>query len=337
MNFSVLGAGAWGTAMAIHLARLGHTVTLVPRRFELALELGATRENRDYLPGARLPDSVQFGFELAPVLMETEVIILACPVVGVREWAQQIAANRAGARALQLVVNLAKGIEAGTHLTPSQIVREVLPDLPVGTLTGPSHAAEVAEGRPTALVLATQRHDDISDAVQVALSSPMLRIYTTDDLYGAEIGGALKNIYAIAAGLCDGLKLGDNAKAALITRVLAEIIRVGESLGARPVTFVGLSGFGDLVATCYGEWSRNHQFGRGLGEGRTVDEMLRGRRTVVEGYGTTESMYEVCAGKMIDAPILDQVHAILFRGRKPADGVAALMTRELKREQEAVE
>jgi glycerol-3-phosphate dehydrogenase (NAD(P)+) len=338
MNFSVLGAGAWGTAIAVHLSRLGHTVTLVPRRFEMALELGGARENRDYLPGCVLPESLQIGFELAPVLMETEVVILGCPVAGVREWTQRLRDSRAGARALRLVLSLAKGLEPGTYRTPCQIVREILPDaaIGVGTLTGPSHAAEVAQARPTALVLATEKLDDFSDEVQAAMSCAALRIYTMDDLIGAELGGAIKNVYAIAAGLCDGLNLGDNAKAALVTRVLAEIIRIGERLGARPVTFVGLSGFGDLVATCYGEWSRNHEFGHGLGRGRSVAELLHGRRTVVEGYRTTESLYEVCAREMIEAPILDQIHAILFRGCKPADGVAALMTRELKREQQEV-
>jgi glycerol-3-phosphate dehydrogenase (NAD(P)+) len=182
-------------------------------------------------------------------------------------------------------------------------------------------------------VLATEKHDEFSNTVQVALSTPTLRLYTIDDLIGAELGGALKNVYAIAAGMCDGLGLGDNAKAALVTRVLAEMIRIGETLGARSVTFVGLSGFGDLIATCYGEWSRNHEFGFKIGRGHTIDELMQGRRTVVEGYRTTESVYEVCASRLIDAPILDQIHAILFRGRKPADGVAALMTRELKREQ----
>lgn len=336
MNISVLGAGAWGTAMAIHLVRLGHTVTLVPRRFEMALELGVARENRDYLPGHKLPDSLQIGFEVPPVLMETEVIVLGCPMVGLREWSQRVRDSLGGARALRLVLCLAKGLEPGTHLTPCQIVRSILTDraLGVGTLTGPSHAAEVAGGHPTALVLATEHHDEFSDSVQAAMSSATLRIYTTDDLVGAELGGALKNVYAIAAGLCDGLKLGDNAKAALVTRVLAEMIRIGEALGARPITFVGLSGFGDLIATCYGEWSRNHEFGVGLGQGRSIDQLMSGRRTVVEGYRTTESFYDLCAQRLIDAPILAQVYEILFRGRKAADGVAALMTRELKREQQ---
>lgn len=336
MNISVLGAGAWGTAMALHLLRGGHTVTLVPRRFEMALELGGTRENRDYLPGFPFPESLQIGSELLPVLMECELIILACPVIGVREWSERIRRSLDAARELKLIVSLAKGIERGSHLTPCRMIKEILPELPTGTLTGPSHAAEVAEGRPTALVLATQTHDAFAEAVQSALSGPALRVYTTDDLAGAELGGALKNVYAIAAGMSDGLRLGDNAKAALLTRILAEAIRIGDALGARPQTFVGLSGFGDLVATCYGPWSRNHEFGRGIGAGQTVDELLAGRRTVVEGYGTTESLHSLCRDRAINAPILEQVHAILYDGRKPAEGLAALMQRELKREQHAV-
>lgn len=336
MNFCVLGAGAWGTAMAIHLSRLGHTVTLVPRRFELALELGEARKNRDYLPGCALPDSLQIGFELGPVLMECEVVLLACPVVGIRSWAGRIRDSVSGARELRLIVSLAKGLERGTHLTPCRMIKDLLPDLGVGTLTGPSHALEVAEGRPTALVLATEKHDDFSDAVQTAISSPTLRVYTSDDLAGAELGGALKNVYAIAAGMCDGLALGDNAKAALLTRILAEVVRIGDALGARSQTFVGLSGFGDLVATCYGAWSRNHEFGRGLGTGLSADELLAGRRTVVEGYATTESLFSLCQESAIEAPILEQIHAILYQGRKPAEGLAALMQRGLKREEQPV-
>ncbi|MGH8017766.1 MAG: NAD(P)H-dependent glycerol-3-phosphate dehydrogenase [Opitutaceae bacterium] len=332
MTISVLGAGAWGTAMALHLVKLGHTVTLVPRRFEMALELGATRENRDYLPGFPFPDALQVGFEVPPVLMETEVIILACPVAGLRDWSERVRSGLDGARQIKLLICLAKGIEPETHLTPSRIVRDLLPELNVGALTGPSHAGEVARGSPTALVLATERLDENTEAVQCALSGPALRIYTSDDLRGAELGGALKNVYAIAAGICDGLGLGDNAKAALLTRIMAEVIRIGESLGARPVTFMGLSGFGDLIATSYGEWSRNHEFGYGIGSGRTAAELLGGRRTVVEGYRTTESLWSLCQGLAIDAPILREVHAILFEKRKPLDGLGALMGRGLKRE-----
>lgn len=320
--------------MAIHLVRLGHTVTLAPRRFEFALELGARRENREYLPGFPFPDSLQVGFELPPLLMEAEMVLLGCPTAGVREWTLRLRDSLGGARQLKLVLSLAKGIEAETLRTPCQIVRELLPaNIGVGTVTGPSHAAEVAAGAPTALLLAAEPHDAFLHEVQAAISSASMRIYTSDDLAGAELGGALKNVYAIAAGLCDGLGLGDNAKAALVTRVLAEMIRIGDALGARPITFVGLSGFGDLVATCYGSWSRNHEFGQRLGEGHAIEDLLRGRKTVVEGYRTTASLHALCTQRGIEAPILEQVHAILYRARKPGDGLAALMTRDLKPEQ----
>ena len=334
MNICVLGAGAWGTAMAIHLVRLGHSVTLAPRRFEFALGLGGLRENRDYLPGFPFPESLQVGFELPPLLMEAELVLLACPTAGVREWVTRLVASLGGARQLRLVLSLAKGIEPDTFRTPSQIMRELLPPaIGVGTLTGPSHAADVAAGLPTALLLAAEPHDAFVAEAQAAMSSRTMRLYTSDDLIGAELGGAVKNVYAIAAGMCDGLKLGDNAKAALVTRVLAEMIRLGEALGARPITFVGLSGFGDLVATSYGPWSRNHEFGQRLGEGHALDTLLSGRRTVVEGYRTTAALQALCHQRGIEAPILDQVHAILYRGRNPAEGLAALMTRDLKAEQ----
>ncbi len=334
MNICVLGAGAWGTAIAIHLVRLGHTVTLAPRRVECALELGSTRENREYLAGFPFPESLQVGFELGPLLMEAELVLLGSPTAGVRDWCTRVSGSLGGARQLRLVLSLAKGLEADTGLTPCQIARAILPEsIAVGTLTGPSHAADVAAGLPTALLLAAERHDAFVAQVQEAMSSRTMRLYTSDDLAGAELGGALKNVYAIAAGMCDGLRLGDNAKAALVTRVMAEMIRIGEVLGARPITFVGLSGFGDLIATCYGPWSRNHQFGQRLGEGRSIDELLTGRKTVVEGHRTAASLHALCVQRSIEAPILDQVHAILYRGCNPADGLAALMTRELKREQ----
>jgi glycerol-3-phosphate dehydrogenase (NAD(P)+) len=168
--------------------------------------------------------------------------------------------------------------------------------------------------------------------MQASISGATLRVYTTEDLAGAEFAGSLKNIYAIAAGCSDGLRLGDNAKAALITRAVAEMVRVGRSLGARPETFYGLSGIGDLVATCHGQWSRNREFGQKIGEGRTVEELLEGRRTIVEGYETTRAFSELCARKGIEAPILSEMHAILFGGRRPAAALASLMGRELKRE-----
>ncbi|HWA86004.1 MAG TPA: NAD(P)H-dependent glycerol-3-phosphate dehydrogenase, partial [Opitutus sp.] len=196
----------------------------------------------------------------------------------------------------------------------------------------PTNAEEVARGLPAAMVLAVARIDEAVRDVQAALSGPTLRVYTSDDMAGAEFGGCLKNIYAIAAGCCDGLMLGDNTKAALLTRALAEMVRVGAALGARVETFYGLSGFGDLVATCHGEWSRNRDFGEAIGGGRTAAELMSHRKTVVEGYETTRAFHELCRERGIDAPILHQVHAILFEGKAPAAALQSLMTRELKSE-----
>ncbi len=332
MNFAILGAGAWGTAIAVHLSRLGHTVTLVPRRFEHALALASARENADYLPGVALPLSLQLGHELTPVLMEAEVVLLACPSQALRQTCEQLRASLSLATQLKLVVSLAKGLETNTHLRPSEVIKTVLPDVAVGTLTGPSHAEEVARGQPAAMVLAVAGAEQTLSEVQTAFSGPALRIYTTDDVAGAEIGGCLKNVYAIAAGCCDGLYLGDNARAALLTRALAEMVRVGVALGARGETFYGLSGFGDLVATCHGAWSRNREFGQRLGEGRPVADLLIGRKTVVEGYRTTESFAELCVARGLNAPILAEMRRVLFENQKPAAALAALMGRELKRE-----
>ncbi|MBW8781193.1 MAG: NAD(P)-dependent glycerol-3-phosphate dehydrogenase [Verrucomicrobia bacterium] len=332
MNFAIVGAGAWGTAFAIHLSRLGHTVTLVPRRFEQALALASTRENTDYLPGFKLPPSIQIGHELTPVLMEAEVVLLACPSQALRATCEHLREHLALATQLKLIISLAKGLELGTHLRPSEVITAVLPDYVAASLTGPTNAAGVARGNPSAMVLAAKQPDAFLADVQAALSGPTLRVYTSDDLAGAEFGGCLKNVYAIAAGCCDGLKLGDNAKAALLTRALAEMVRVGVALGAKAETFYGLSGFGDLVATCNGAWSRNRTFGQHLGEGKKAAELIAASKSVVEGYRTTDSFAGLCAERGLDAPILFETRRILYEGRAPADALAALMMRELKRE-----
>jgi glycerol-3-phosphate dehydrogenase (NAD(P)+) len=333
MNIVVVGAGAWGTAFALHLSRLGHTVTLVPRRFEQALALASTRENTDYLPGFTLPQSLQIGHELAPVLMEAEIVLLACPSQALRETATRVRAALGLATALKLVVSLTKGLELGTHLRPGEVMAAALPGLAAGSLTGPTNAAEVASGKPAAMVLAAQGADEALLAeVQAALSGPTLRVYRSDDVAGVEFGGCLKNVYAIAAGCCDGLRLGDNAKAALLTRALAEMVRVGVALGAKPETFYGLGGFGDLVATCTGGWSRNRSFGQHLGEGKKAPELIAASKSVVEGYRTTQSFLELVRERGIEAPILAETHAILYAGKPPAEALAALMGRGLRRE-----
>lgn len=330
MNFAVIGAGAWGTAFALHLARVGRRVTLVPRRAAQAEALNREQENRDYLPGVKLPAGLVVTADLAVALAEADVVLVACPAQSLRETGRRLRENWPGRP--RLLVSLAKGLELGTHLRPSQVLAELFPQTVVGSLSGPTNALEVARGAPAAMVLAAAAPAALLAEVQAAISGPTLRVYTSEDLAGVEFGGCLKNIYAIAAGCSDGLKLGDNTKAALLTRALAEMVRVGVALGARTETFYGLSGFGDLVATCYGGWSRNREFGQRVGEGRTAAELVAHRKTVVEGYKTTESFAGLCADKAIDAPILRETHAILFEGKQPAAALAALMTRGLKQE-----
>ncbi len=332
MNFCIVGAGAWGTAMAIHLNRLGHVVTLVPRRFEHALDFASCRENADYLPGYPLPLSVQIGHELKPALMEAEAVLLACPSHGMRETCRAIGENLRAARSLRLFVSLAKGLEIKTHRSPAQISADLLPAYHHAVLAGPTAASEVAAGKPTAMVLAAASSFSELSAVQAAISGRKLRVYRSTDVLGVELGGCLKNIYAIAAGCCDGLSLGDNAKAALLTRALAEMVRLGTVLGGKPETFYGLSGFGDLVATSHGSWSRNRTFGQAIGEGENVESLLSGRKTVVEGYRSTASFYDMCRACGLEAPILQEVHAILYAGKDPGEALDTLMSRDLKPE-----
>jgi glycerol-3-phosphate dehydrogenase (NAD(P)+) len=270
--------------------------------------------------------------DLRVALLEADVALIACPSQSLRAWCEQMRALLHDTSRFQLFLSLVKGLEIGTHLRPSEVMSQVLPGLNCGTLTGPTNAGEVARGLPAAMVMAAQRADEFVPKVQAAMSGTTLRIYTSDDLAGAEYGASLKNIYAIAAGLCDGQKLGDNAKAALLTRAVTEMLRVGVALGAKPDTFYGLSGFGDLVATSHGTWSRNREFGEMIGAGKSVTELLAGRKTVVEGHRSTEALYGLCQERGITAPILAEVYAILYQAKKPADALHALMTRELKRE-----
>lgn len=333
MNFAIVGAGAWGTAFALHLARAGHPVALVPRRAEHATALIKARENADYLPGIPLPVGIEVTSDLGVAVGQADVLLLACPAQALRDTCAKIAETVAVRAALpELVISLAKGLELNSHLRPSEVISAVLPGLSVGSLTGPTNAAEVARGLPAAMVLAAANFPPSLTDVQAAISGASLRVYTSDDLAGVEYGASLKNIYAIAAGCCEGLRLGDNARASLLTRALTEMVRVGTALGARPETFYGLSGFGDLVATCHGEWSRNRALGQRIGEGQAVADLVTGRKTVVEGYKTTEAFAGLCAARGIDAPILREIHAILFASKKPAAALASLMGRELKRE-----
>lgn len=332
MNCCILGAGAWGTAMALHLDRCGHSVTLVPRRVEHALAIASSRENCDYLPGYKLPHTIQIGCELGPVLMEAEVIFLACPSKALRALCESIQPHLAAAWQLKLCLIMCKGLELDTLKTPAEIVGEALPGVACGVLSGPTFAGEVAAGKPTAVVLAVGSDCEDPERYQTAFSNTALRAYLSDDVLGTELGGTLKNIYAIGSGLCDGLKMGDNAKAALLTRSLTEMVRIGVQLGGQQSTYFGLSGFGDLVATCSGSWSRNRSFGERVGQGEAPRAIVEGQKSVVEGYRATQCLHQICAEKQVDAPILNVVYAILYDGLEPLTAMQQLMTRDLKAE-----
>ncbi len=332
MNVAILGAGAWGTALALHCHRAGHVVTLVPRRLEHALVLAAARENGEYLPGYALPPDLQIGLEVRPALMEADVVLLACPMRGLRELAQAVGRQMDAAWAKPMFVTLCKGMEQDTFKLPCAVVAEVLPGMDTAVLSGPSHAAEVAAGQPTAVVLATQADDKRARAVQAALSGPSLRVYRSRDVIGVEAAAALKNVYAIGAGLCDGLKLGDNAKAAYLTRALHEMATLGAHLGGQTATFYGLGGFGDFVATCNGQWSRNRTFGEEIAKGHSPESLLSHRHTVVEGHAATAAFAALCRREKIEAPILAEIYALLYDGRDPREAIQRLMGRELKEE-----
>jgi len=332
MNFCILGAGAWGTTMAIHLSRFGHTVTLVPRRMEHAMEIATSRENKLYLPGYKLDNSVQIGCELRPALMESDVVLLACPSKYLRTLCKQVREHLDAARQLKMFITLCKGLEEGQNLKPCEVLAEEFPGYFHGALSGPTFAREVAAGAPTAIVFATNADKELTDWVQESISNQHLRVYTSTDVTGVELGACLKNVYAIAAGICDGLQLGDNAKAALITRVLAEMVRLGACLGGRTETFYGLSGIGDLVATCNGKWSRNRTFGEKLAGGDSAESLINDRKMTVEGFRTTACFYELCKAHKLDAPILNQIYATLYEGKKPLEALESLMSRDLKAE-----
>ncbi|MEM9227156.1 MAG: NAD(P)H-dependent glycerol-3-phosphate dehydrogenase, partial [Verrucomicrobiota bacterium] len=227
---------------------------------------------------------------------------------------------------------LCKGVEQGSLKSPAAIVSELLPDMPVGTLSGPSNAAEVAAGRPTAVVLASEADDVLTTQMQEVLNGGSLRVYRSADLRGVELGGALKNIYAIGAGLCDGLQLGDNAKAAYLTRSLREMVKLGVSLGGKAETFFGLSGFGDLVATSTGGWSRNRTFGENVARGLSIEDLITDRKTVVEGYTTTASFYQLIKDRADEVPILTQIYGILYAGIEPRQALGSLLSRTPKPE-----
>lgn len=332
MNIAILPAGAWGTALAIHLTRNKHTVTLIPRTLDEAMELSEHRENRSYFPGHPLPDDLQIGLEILPALMEADVCVLACPSKFLRSVCREISKELGQARQLKLFITLCKGLEEKTNALPISIMQEELPDYQHAVLSGPTFASQIAEGQPSAIVLAGEKVTPELQALQQAISGQTLRVYTSDDAVGVELGGCLKNVYAIASGICDGLGLRDNSKAALLTRALHEMVRVGTALGGQASTFHGLTGFGDLVLTCNGRESRNRIFGEEFAKGVSVRELIEERKMTVEGYRTALCFHQICEEKGIEAPILEQIYQILFNKQTAREAIVTLMSRELKEE-----
>ena len=328
MRCAVIGAGAWGTALADLLSRNEHDVMLWSYERDVAECINTRHSNPRFLPGAALSHSLRGTASLEGALDGAELVTYVTPSHVLRGIARQ-AAPRTNRDATLVVAS--KGIERETLRMMSDVVREETGAASVVALSGTSFAAEVAQRQPTAVVAASANEPD-AVAVQLAFSNATFRVYTLDDEIGVEIGGALKNVMAIATGLAEGLGLGYNPRAALITRGLAEIARLGDALGANPRTFAGLAGLGDLVLTCTGALSRNRALGAEIGKGATLEEALATRDTVAEGVVTTQSAHALAAREGVEMPIVSAVHRILFEQQPPRDAMDDLMSRELRSE-----
>jgi glycerol-3-phosphate dehydrogenase (NAD(P)+) len=332
-RIAILGGGSWGTALAIVLSRTHkpHEVSLWVRDAALAESIRRARENKPYLPGHKLPETVQVSQDAAAVLENAGMVVGAIPAAHARSIYQH--AMPYLARGIP-IVSATKGLEPATHARMSEVISEIVsPEFPprIAVLSGPSFAAEVAASQPTAVVLAS-RDVALANELQEEFAAPNFRLYTNDDVLGVELAGAMKNVMAIAAGVCQGLGLGSNPLAALITRGLAEMTRLAVALGARQETLGGLAGLGDLVLTCTGSLSRNRHVGVGLGKGRGLAEILAGMKMVAEGVGTSGALLALAREAAIELPITEQVEAILHQGRPPREAIRSIMERPLKRE-----
>jgi glycerol-3-phosphate dehydrogenase (NAD(P)+) len=332
LRIGVLGAGSWGTTLGIVLSENGHDVTLWEVFPEQVEALNRDRENKRFLPGIPIPESITVTGEIDRALDEAQLVLFVVPTHTMREVARKVTGSGRfdpGA----IVVNASKGIEEGTLERMSQVLAAELPsELPrICSLMGPSHAEEVSRRMPTSVVVAGVGGSTI-ETTQRVFSRPYFRVYTNPDLVGVELGVALKNCIAIAAGVCDGLGYGDNTKAALITRGLAEIARLGVAMGARRETFAGLAGVGDLVVTCLSRHSRNRHVGEKIGQGQTLNQVLSEMVMVAEGVRTTRAAVALGRKYDVELPIIESVHQILFENRDPREAIGELMTRPLRQE-----
>ncbi|MGH9154203.1 MAG: NAD(P)H-dependent glycerol-3-phosphate dehydrogenase [Acidimicrobiales bacterium] len=324
---AVLGAGSWGTTMAAMATSSAPTV-LWARRPELARVVGAEHHNPDYLGDGALPPALVATADLEEAVSGASLVVMAVPSHGFRAILEGAARFVAAGTP---IVSLTKGLEQGSLKRMTEVIAEVAPGRPAGVLTGPNLAGEIFAGQPAASVVALE-DEGLAAEVQGLLSTPTFRLYTNPDVVGCEVAGAVKNVTAIAAGMGDGMGFGDNTKAALVTRGLAEISRLGAALGGHPLTFSGLAGMGDLVATCISRHSRNRHVGEQLGRGRSPDDVLAGTRMVAEGVKTSLVVLELAAKVGVEMPIAEQVVAVLHRGKRAVDVIPALMLREAKPE-----
>ena len=331
MPVAIIGAGGWGTALAATLARADRRVSLWVYEADLAAGMSASRENPIYLPSVRIPESVHVSNSMDSVLAESRIVIMAVPSHVFRSVVQQMAPL---VQPDTVFVSATKGIETCTLMRMSQVITDVLGssvESRIAVISGPTFAPEVARGVPTALVVASPL-ESLRIQLQNELSTPRFRLYTNLDTIGVEIGAATKNIIAIAAGVADGLGLGSNAVAALVTRGLAEITRLAVACGGRRETLSGLAGLGDLILTSYGNLSRNRRVGIALGQGRRIEDIIGGMRSVAEGVKTTESAVALARKLNVEMPIAERMYAVLYEGLKVQDAINDLMERKLKEE-----
>lgn len=325
-KISVLGAGSWGTALAILLVGNGHETILWSHREQQALELSESREHKEKLPGVVLPQNLEITGNLEYAARDRDVLVMAVPSVAVRETAKKL---RQYVSPGQRIVNVAKGIEAHTLTTLTDMIEEELPGVHACVLSGPSHAEEVSRSLPTTCVVGA-KDKETAEYLQNIFMSPVFRVYISPDILGIELGGALKNVIALAAGTADGLGYGDNTKAALITRGITEIVRLGVTMGAKAETFYGLSGIGDLIVTCASQHSRNRKAGFLMGQGRTMEQAMKEVNMVVEGVYSAKAGLELSRKYQVEMPIIEQVNRVLFEGKDPAEAVKELMIRDKK-------
>lgn len=328
----VLGAGSWGSALALSLAKKGYEVSLWTLNEEQANKINKTKENIDYLPGILFPNNITVTTDLNQAIENSEIIVLAVPSQAIRSVCQKI---KPYVKDKQILVDVAKGLEKVTGLRLSEVCKEELPNNPYVALSGPSHAEEVSRDIPTTVVVASESLE-IAQKVQDIFMSPKLRVYTNPDVVGVELGGALKNIIAFGAGICDGLGFGDNAKAALMTRGIREISRLGVAMGASASTFAGLSGIGDLIVTCTSMHSRNRRAGILIGQGKSLEETLAEVKMVVEGITATEVAYDVAKKLNVDMPITNAIYSVLYGDMSPNEVAIELMMRNKTHEMEEI-